>query len=530
MKKNITVIFCVILFISYTYLAYAEMLPPQWTVAVNVESEVFLTWEMSKGSARTIVYKKNKDEGKFTAIKYDALGFYVDKNVGKGVWIYKLQLEDSKGNLSDFSSERIIIVKGKKKLDFSPPKWGDLFADEDSILLRWDDTSDVQTLAYNLYRKIKGEKEYKLIASEPGIKSYKDTDVTVGQMISYKICPIGVDSHELGCSEPAELEVKKAKRRKKTRVRQEFKVRKTKLVKFLKLPDEMRFKSPTDIKVDKTGKIYVSDTGTGQIYVFKYSGEYEKTLGVIQSEDGKLITFENLLGIDVDDKGIVYGVDSYKGILRAINQKNEMVFEINLPVIFQEYEEYNFTKYGLVDVSVDNKSKTINIVDNYNCHIYRFDFKGNLLGVYLKKGQNYGQIHMPTFSFIDKKSRLFLSDTMNQKVAVFGPNMEPELEFGPDNDIMGAFIRAKGIAMDGKGDIYIADSLANTVQVFSSKGKYKYVLGDKKGNRPDFVTPNGIFIDKRDKIYLVEKLINRIQVRKLTDQFVMYKPKQKKGR
>jgi sugar lactone lactonase YvrE len=522
MKKTIVLYIGVLFFISFCCYAFAKPLPPQWTVAVKAGKDVLLTWELSSGSVKTNVLRKKKGTESFQTLSTDALGFFMDKGVSPGTYIYKLQAVDITGNLSDFSEERYIVIKKEKNLIYSPPKWSESFSSDKSILIRWEDTCDVPVRSYNIYKKMEGEKEFKLYQTLSK-KSFKDKKVVKGKKISYKVCPLGEDLKELECSPPNDFVVQQVKGRDKGEPVYDFVVRKTKFEKFLWLPNWKPLITPTDITVDISGKIYVSETGSGLIHIFKYNGTYDKSVGRIVLEDAPPEEFENLLGIDVSDDGIIYGVDSYKGIIKGFDQEGLLVLKIDLDQVFSKYKEYDFKKYGLVDVSVDNKNKTLLIVDNFNNHIYKFTNKGKFLGVFLDKGQKNGMVHLPTFSYVDKEGNLLLSDTMNQRISLFDKEMTPTLIFGRQGDILGTFIRPKGIAKDKDGNIFVADSFTNSIQVFSPVGGFKYILGDFRASQIDMATPNGIFVDKNNKLYIVERLVNRIQIRVILDDIITKK-------
>ncbi len=494
--------------------------PPKWLVSLwTPQQGVLLTWQMPPKAIRTAVFRMREGDDSYEVLSQGELGYFMDKGVTEGIYLYKLQAFDSKNNSSSFSDERYVIVEsiGEPKDCSSPPIWSESFATAKRVLLRWEDNCDVQRRGFNLYKKVKGEdKDYKLFKSvtEP---NFIDKDVVEGQTISYKVCSLDVNLQEIACSEEMSVKISVGTAQLPENI-PDFIVRKTVLVKYLKLPDNQEFISPTDIKVDTVGKIYVADTGSGLIHIFTYKGVYERSIGRVKKDDGTSDKFENLLGIDVDRKGFIYAVDAYKGELKVFNQKGVIILKVALKTALQKRPEYNFKKFGLVDVAVDIVNNVIYIVDNFNNHVYKLNRTGELLEVLFNKGQKPEQVHLPTFIYVDKKQDILLSDTMNQRITVYDQNAEPKMVFGRVGNVLGTFVRPKGIASDPKGDIFVADSYTNSIQVFSPEGEFKYILGGKKFGQLDIVTPNGIFIDKKNKIYVVEKLINRIQIRQLTDQ------------
>jgi hypothetical protein len=125
----------------------------------------------------------------------------------------------------------------------------------------------------------------------------------------------------------------------------------------------------------------------------------------------------------------------------------------------------------------------------------------------------------PTFIHRDKRGNSLVSDTLNSRVQMFGPNGSPVAVLGERGLGVGQFLRPKGIAVDGRGNIYVADSQLNVIQVFGSGGDFISVLGDENGLPLDLGSPNGLVFVEPDLIMICEKLSRRIQVRRVLDLF-----------
>jgi DNA-binding beta-propeller fold protein YncE len=516
MKKIISIFVSIILFIAYSYIAYAQLLPPKWVVGIETGSFIMLKWDSPKTSVKTIIYRKKQgEESGFKEIKtVEKEDYFYDYDRSSGIYIYQLKAIDAEDNESDFSEKRVVASTGDITAKCaSPPMWDESFSTEKSILLQWEYLCETSVKYYNLYKKDEGEDSFSLYQSNIKKQIYRDEKISAGQKISYKICPVDKAGNQQDCSLPIVLVAVKptslGKDGKMAEIEPDFTIRPTSIHRFIRFGAAGSFISPTDINVDRNGNVYIADTGSGLIHTFNELGNYESSIG----------NFENLLGIDVDKNGIIYGVDSYKGIVKAYDQEGMNVFKIDLPKEFAKRKEYNFKKYGLVDVSVDDETGLIYIVDNYNNHVYKFDKESKLHGVFLEKGLEEGKIYFPTFSYIDKLGNFILADTMNQRISIFNSKkMEPMIIFGRAGNKLGTFIRPKGVACDKNGNIFVADSFTNSIQVFSPEGDFKYILGDGLGSPLDIVAPNGIFVDNNDKVYVVEKLINRIQVRQLLSE------------
>jgi DNA-binding beta-propeller fold protein YncE len=76
----------------------------------------------------------------------------------------------------------------------------------------------------------------------------------------------------------------------------------------------------------------------------------------------------------------------------------------------------------------------------------------------------------------------------------------------------GQFYRPKGVALDKKERIYVSDSYLGVVQVFKRYRKFLGVLGNGDGEVVRFKTPTGLYVDDNMRLYVVEMLLNRVSV------------------
>jgi DNA-binding beta-propeller fold protein YncE len=125
-----------------------------------------------------------------------------------------------------------------------------------------------------------------------------------------------------------------------------------------------QFRAPNAVTVDQDGNIYVTDTGNQRIQFFDKSGKFKRIFN--GSPDGKgTSTFVNPRGIGVDSKGTLY------------------------------------------------------IVSNLTHFIYGFDKEGKQLFVFGGNGDANDQFSLPNGLFIDENDQIYITDTMNLRVAVY---------------------------------------------------------------------------------------------------------------
>lgn len=103
--------------------------------------------------------------------------------------------------------------------------------------------------------------------------------------------------------------------------------------------------------------------------------------------------------------------------------------------------------------------------------------------------------------------RIFVADTLNQRVQVFDYNGNHLYNFGKNGKGKGEFRFPYGIAADGRGRVYVADMYNGNISVFSEDGQFISYFG----NSVEIKSPTGLYIDG-DRMYVADNALNRITV------------------
>ncbi|MCM3663575.1 6-bladed beta-propeller [Mesobacillus subterraneus] len=124
------------------------------------------------------------------------------------------------------------------------------------------------------------------------------------------------------------------------------------------------FRAPNSVTADDEGNIYVVDTGNQRIQIFDKAGKFRKQIN--GSDDGKgKSTLVNPRGIDIDSRGFIY------------------------------------------------------VVNNLTHYVYAFDQEGKKAFQFGGIGDQNEQFYLPNGLFIDDTDHLYITDTLNQRVAVY---------------------------------------------------------------------------------------------------------------
>ena len=84
------------------------------------------------------------------------------------------------------------------------------------------------------------------------------------------------------------------------------------------------------------------------------------------------------------------------------------------------------------------------------------------------QGEDDGQFSWPTGIAVDGSGRVYVTDSRNDRVQVFGTDGQFLTQWGSQGSGDGQFSSPTGIAVDGSRMVYVVDSRNHRVQVFTT--------------------------------------------------------------
>jgi DNA-binding beta-propeller fold protein YncE len=255
---------------------------------------------------------------------------------------------------------------------------------------------------------------------------------------------------------------------------------------------------PYAIAVGPNGRVYVTDTAVRRVFAFDPDA---KTLTFVGDRGtGKLA---KPIGVAVDDEGTVFVADATLNRVFGYAPDGRVVLALG-----KEGELTNPS--GL---AVDRINKRIYVADAAKHQVLCYStVDGSLVRTIGKRGGEAGEFNFPTNLFVDRKGRLYVSDTMNFRVQMIDVDGRPLGAFGKQGDTPGSFNRPKGVAVDSEGHIYVADGSFNNFQVFDAEQRLLLFVGSAGHDSGEFYLPAGLYIDSRDWIYVADQGNSRVQV------------------
>ncbi|MCL4514925.1 MAG: 6-bladed beta-propeller [Firmicutes bacterium] len=208
------------------------------------------------------------------------------------------------------------------------------------------------------------------------------------------------------------------------------------------------------------------------------------------------------IGIAVDQKGKVFVSDSGRGSVFVLSPEGRLLKAIRGENLFVR-------PTGL---AVDRARQKLYVVDTAGNRITVLDTESyKLVTIFGRRGDKPGEFNYPVHAFV-RNDRLYVSDSLNFRVQVFTLDGRFESSFGRMGDGSGDFARPKGVAVDSAGHIYVVDALFDRVQIFDRDGRLLLPFGESGQGLGEFWLPTGIYIDEKDRIFVADSSNRRVEV------------------
>lgn len=254
---------------------------------------------------------------------------------------------------------------------------------------------------------------------------------------------------------------------------------------------------PYGVAADKEGRVYVTDSGRGKVWVFDEQVKQVTYLGT--SGQGAL---KSPMGIAVDGRGVVFVSDVVLKRVFGFDRKGNLVTAIG--------------KSGELErptgLAIDPATNRLYVSDTRLHKVRVYDAN---TGAFVKeigdRGSEEGKFNYPTNLFI-RGDKLYVGDTGNFRVQVLDLDGKFLKKIGSLGDSFGNLARPKGIGVDSDGHIYVVDAAFDNFQIFNEEGKLLLFVGEAGASPGRFWLPAGMFIDERDRIYVADQYNNRVQV------------------
>lgn len=245
-------------------------------------------------------------------------------------------------------------------------------------------------------------------------------------------------------------------------------------------PQGWHFFKLNGVAVDKSGNVYIGDSGNYKVKKFDADGRFITQWGSPGQGEGQ---FNTICSVKVDGSGVVYVLDTdfgkreqnriqkftvYGQFLGVLERKTPDADKIKMPI------DLAFDKEGNVLVLAVDLRRSEN--RTYDVRIEKYSPKGGFLSQWgAEAGSGDGQLQRPGAIAIDAEGNIYITEWSNGRVQKFDSSGKFLMKWGSlwvgwgegDGIFRGG---ARSITIDEKGDLYVLDY--NSVQKFTPKGRF----------------------------------------------------------
>ncbi|QOY36248.1 6-bladed beta-propeller [Anaerobacillus isosaccharinicus] len=176
------------------------------------------------------------------------------------------------------------------------------------------------------------------------------------------------------------------------------------------LSKEKRITSPAGLRIINN-HVYVTDIQANKVIVLNMSGEITLEIGGFGENPGQFLAPN---AVTADSEGNIYVVDTGNQRVQSFDKEGNFLNIINGASSSDGSSVFvNPRGIGI------SSSGTIYVVSNLTHIVYGFDKDGKELFQFGGLGEGPGQLYLPNGLYIDENNKIFITDTINQRISVF---------------------------------------------------------------------------------------------------------------
>lgn len=236
--------------------------------------------------------------------------------------------------------------------------------------------------------------------------------------------------------------------------------------------------------------------------------EFRFAIGGNGSKAEKLLS--EPMGVDIGENGDIYVTDTLNSQVKIFDRGGKFKSAFGSAKLF----------YLPSDLAVSSDS--IYVADGKNSRIQVFDLNGKFRKTFAgpEVGKKIGA-WIPAAIALGSNGDLYATDIFYHRVIVFDKNGKIRLHFGSPGSGKGQFSYPNGVAIDKTGLIYVADSNNGRIQVFGAAGKYINTLGS--GDPSSFSMPRGMAFGRKNYLYLTEAFLHNLVILEVKQDRILNK-------
>ncbi len=253
--------------------------------------------------------------------------------------------------------------------------------------------------------------------------------------------------------------------------------------------------TPYSVTISDAGVLYIADTTAGLIHRYDLINRDVAYIG--RAGDDLL---GSPVAVALDRHDTLYVSDSINAKVYKFDAKGEFIGVMAPPAGFGR-------PAGIVVTTSGDKY----VVDAVAHKLYKFAHDDSYIGEF-PRNQIGEELNTPTHVATDRNGNVYVTDAMNFIIRVYDKDGTFIRRIGGVGDVPGNFARPKGIALDSDNNLYVVDANHDNFQIFDQEGRLLLFVGGNGSAPGEFYLPSGIHIDGHDRIFVADTFNRRIQV------------------
>jgi YD repeat-containing protein len=255
--------------------------------------------------------------------------------------------------------------------------------------------------------------------------------------------------------------------------------------------------TPFSAASDGADRIFVADATAQLVHVFNlHTREYEQW-----RPQGDNQQFSQPVAVAWDPDGKLIVSDSIGGVLWVFDGEGHVVAKLGEGLLQRP-----------CGVAIEPATHHIFIADSLAHQVVVLSAQGHVLARIGKRGSAPGEFNFPTAVALDSRGRLYVCDALNFRVQQFDNRFVPLRSIGTKGDMPGCFAQPKALAVDRDDHLYVLDAQFEAVQVFDPEGRLLLSFGEEGRQPGQFWLPTGISIDAQSRIWIGDSYNRRVQL------------------
>jgi DNA-binding beta-propeller fold protein YncE len=254
--------------------------------------------------------------------------------------------------------------------------------------------------------------------------------------------------------------------------------------------------APFALCTDGADRLFVADPGAQIVHVFDLNHRQYAQWKPVGG-----IPFTQPVGIAWDPAGRLIVSDSMCGRLFVFDARGKYVGEIGAGIVQKP-----------AGIAIDHASRNIFVADVVAHQIVVLSPSGELIARIGQRGEKPGEFNYPTNVAVDREGYVYVTDALNFRVQTFSPDLKPVRTLGLPGDAPGYFGQPKGIALDSDDHLYVVDARQEMVQIFDVGKRLLLFFGGEGHGPGQFWLPAGICIDAHNRIWIADTYNRRVCV------------------